>query len=83
MFLGWTLGVLLAAPVARVEASCGYGTILQPREDGAVKVNKFGYFGATVPSSLPAFWLQKTPVEKEKEKKKKKKKNGGGKGRKR
>ncbi|GAO16039.1 hypothetical protein UVI_02053850 [Ustilaginoidea virens] len=54
MFLGWTLGVLLAAPVARVEASCGYGTILQPREDGAVKVNKFGYFGATGPASWKA-----------------------------
>jgi hypothetical protein len=45
-----SIQVLLAAGFAsQVSASCGYGTILQPRaEEGTVKVNTFGYIGAKV-----------------------------------
>lgn len=40
---------LLAVYFTQASASCAYGTILQPREEGgAVKVNTFGYIGMKV-----------------------------------
>ncbi|KAK8920935.1 hypothetical protein VCV18_008240 [Metarhizium anisopliae] len=44
---------LLAVYFTQASASCAYGTILQPREEGgAVKVNTFGYVGMKVYTPL-------------------------------
>jgi hypothetical protein len=52
---GRTLKALFLATLAReVLASCAYGTHLQPRAEGQVKVNTFGYTGQIVRfSTLP------------------------------
>ncbi|KJK75964.1 hypothetical protein H634G_08720 [Metarhizium anisopliae BRIP 53293] len=46
---------LLAVYFTQASASCAYGTILQPREEGgAVKVNTFGYVGMKGPTNWMA-----------------------------
>jgi len=40
--------LFLAASARQVFASCAYGTHLQPRAEGEVKINTFGYTGQIV-----------------------------------